>query len=818
MPESTAARRPPAPAQAGAARAHDECTGADGRVRAAWRGLAGALLARPAAALGALQRAADGLLAEQGATFNAFSDAGGAARPWQIDVIPLAVAAAEWQAVAAGVAQRMRLLEAVLADIHGPARFQRDGLLPPALVHANTDFLPLARGISPPGGRHLATYACDLARGPDGRWLVLRDHAQAPAGLGQALENRAITGSLLAADADTHGIPGPARFLERERDAVRALAAHRGEGASVVLLTPGFRSPAYFEHAFLARALGFPLVEGADLTVRERRVFLKTLDGLRPVDVILRRIDEHAADPLEMWTDSLAGVAGLAEAWRSGHVALANGLGTGLAESPALAPILPALCRAALGADLQLASPATLWLGRPADRAAVLRDPSGWLFLPASPRAPAAAARPARLSAPERRRLLEAVAAAPHAWVAQAPLAASTAPCVANRRIANRPVIWRVFASAGPDGPEVLPGGLALVGPPGQPPALWPRGGGTTKDVWIIGLPPAAAMPPPALAAGRPAAAGRNPATEVPGRIGEQLFWLGRYAERTELATRLLRAALRRLSGGSRDEFDACLVLLAGSELVAAPPAADAPDALARLAALAGDPAAADGLPALVARMQANAAAARDRLSDDTWRLIAGFAAELPPAAAAAPGPLLQALDTLVLRLAALAGMQAENMTRGHGWRFLEIGRRLERLNLTAALLATAAANNPDRPALLDPLLEACDSSMTYRRRHWSRPCWPETLDLLAADRANPRALASQTAVLAAEVAQLPGHPEAGLLPDLRALAGRLDALPGTRPAAAGAGPFATGLRREAERFGDLLASHYFTHAVRRVF
>ena len=805
-----------------AAAGWDEMVTPNGHVKSGWEVLAPALAPTQMSNLVERQEAARRMLADQGATFNVYSDVGAASRPWQLDVVPVVVKHDEWLSVAAGIEQRARVLEAFLADMYGPQNLLRDGVIPPALVQSNPAFLQVARGIQPVGGRFLIGYACDLLRGPDGLWRVLRDQTQSTAGLGQVLENRVVSAGLWPSEFSASRIERLGVFYELERHALRGLVPARGDGPNVVVLSPGFRDPAYFEHAYKARTLGFPLVEGADLTVRERRVYLKTLDGLRQVDVIVRRIPDYCADPLETWTKSLVGVPGLAEAWRSGNVALANGLGSGLAESPALLPFMPGLCRAILGEPLKLPFVETWWLGQSAVMREVLANVSRYLIYRTGDHSRREAIHVAKLDQSERQILVEAIRAHPHAYVAQRGLPASTTPAMDGQRLVPRPFVWRTFALVGAEQSIVLRGGLARMGDPDQAPGLWNPQGGLTKDVWVVA---SGEVTGPTISAqsaihAAPVTGVDRPAAEVPSRIAEQLFWLGRYAERLEQSTRMLRSAIRRLTGegleGGDAELGACLALMRHPNLLPLTPKPKAKDFRQKLAAMVTNPKVEDGLPWLFQRLRYNAAGARDRLSDDTWRLFARFDEGHPAEGTISVGSLLQGLDTLILRLAAFSGMQAENMTRGHGWRFLEVGRRVERCRVLVALLSSAEDNNPDDRALLDPLLEIGDSTMTYRRRHFSSPRWLPVIELLTNDPNNPRSLASQVAIIAAQVPNLPGKPDSGLLPQLRATVHSMTALIPHRTGKIQ--PMADEMTKHIESFSDLLTQHYFSHAVRRVF
>lgn len=767
------------------------------------------------------QIAANRILEDQGATINVYSDVG-AARPWEFDVVPMVVPPDEWAKIQVGVEQRAVVLEALLADLYGPGTLMANGILPPALVQSNPDFIPATRSVSPAADRHLGMVACDLLRGGDGQWRVMRDLTGQPAGLGQVHENRSISAALFPEEFNNAEVGLLGSFFEMERHALRALSPKRRDGTTVVVLSPGFTHPAYFEHAYKARLLGFPLVEGADLTVRERRVFLKTLEGLRPVDVILRRIPGNESDPLELWTDSFAGVAGLIEAWRSGNVAIANAPGSGLAGSPAFIPFLPGVCEALLGEELILPHVETWWLGQPDVLGKVTSQIGHFCILPVSADSGIAPVRASKLDASGKRDLLAEIRKHPHAWVAQREVIASTTPSLDGAKLVARPFVWRTFAMCGGRQAVALRGGLGRIGDARQSPVLWQESGGVTKDVWIPA--PGARGGHPVTEVAASSASAQAPvrnrvATEVPSRIGEQLFWLGRYAERLESTTRMLRASLRRHIGegfaAGHGDFDACISLIRRDGLLVALPETNAPNLMDGLLSYGFDPEVDESLPWLLQRLRVNAAGARDRLSDDTWRLFSRFG-EGFEASPRTPSSLTRAIDTLVLHLAAFSGMQAENMTRGHGWRFLEIGRRAERCLFMAALLESASNAGPHQRPILDAVLEIGDSTMTYRRRHLSAPRWEPVIELLVHDAGNPRSIARQIHVLKKETLRLPGDAAMGYLPALRDLTAEMERMSDDGESKSGA--IFPAVIDAIGVYSDRLTEHYFSHASRRVF
>jgi uncharacterized circularly permuted ATP-grasp superfamily protein/uncharacterized alpha-E superfamily protein len=800
--------------------AWNEMTDPAGLNRHHWQSLANRIHRWTGDEKAALSAAATRMIEDLGTTFNVFSDVSGVGQPFELDPIPLVVPPAEWAKVSAGLNQRIRLLDAVLADVYGPQNLMRQGLIPPDLVHSSPSFLHYVRGVQPPGGRFLMTTGCDLVRTPSGAWSVLADHTGNPGGLGQVLENRNVISKLLSEPFDELNISRLGGFLDLERSALQSFALRRGEEANIVFLTPGFRHPSYFEHAYKARLLGFPLVEPADLTVRERRLFLKTLAGLRRIDGVVCRMEEKGIDPLEHWGCRGDCIPGIIEAWRTGNVALANAPGSGFASCPALMPFLPRICRQWFGEDLKLPFVETWWLGQAEVRRRVLEQFHRFVLLTASPHLePLLPLQCSGLSPAARKQWIAAIEERPHDFVVQADVMPSEAPALEARQIRQRPVIWRAFTLNAPEKPVALPGGLARVGKNNRAPQMWPNHAGFTKDVWVP-----QSSETQLTAEVRPARSTRARslnAAEVPSRIAEQLFWVGRYAERIELATRLLRVTLRCISGDSgrlqQDQLGACLALLSGSALMAEGVVIHPSRALKTVAGLIHDPMAGGCIPALTRSLLVNAAAARDRLSDDTWRFFNRLETIVnPPDATPGPTDLLRTLDTLVLHLAAFAGMQAENMTRGQGWRFLEVGRRVERALGALRLLRTAADKGLGEIPLLEPLLETCDSVMTYRRRHFSSPHLDGVIDLIFFDRTNPRSVGYQFEVIHSEVQRFSGNPDFGLMPKIRdqvkELHARFD-----DPAMPDRASFVS-LIASIEVFSDSLTQHFFSHSVRRVY
>lgn len=817
---------------------YDEMVTGNGRLRGHWQTFMSTLGPLDPAVMGVKWEEARRLLHQNGVTYNIYGDPQGMERPWPLDMIPLLIPPGEWEALSAGLAQRARLLNAVLNDVYGPQDLVRRGLIPSAALYADPGFRRVIHGIPVPGNIRLHFYAADLARSPDGRWVVLSDRAQAPSGGGYALENRAVI-TRIHTDALRHcGVEPLPPFFAAFRDMLAGLAP-RSNRPRVVLLTPGPYNETYFEHVYLARHLGITLVEGADLTVRDRHVFVKTLSGLEPVAVILRRLDADFADPLAFRADSSLGVAGLVEAVRAGHVVVANALGSGLVESLSFTSLLPSLCRHLLGEDLALPQLPSRWLGPGVDRAALAGQLDRLVVAPAFASGERAVFG-GDLDGRGRDALLDRIAATPWSTVVQEKPSLSTAPVWDGGRMQPRPLMLRVFLCATPDGGYItMPGGLTRVSPDTGHPVMSMQHGSGSKDTWVLsrqrpgnlGIPgrshPPDFRPPEARAI----------LGDLPSRVADSLFWLGRYAERSEAAVRLLRAAYTRLVDGNQPgaatERGVILWLMAWLGMVPWDLATVGENGSSRalrtaLFAAVFDVNHPNSLRGNVQRMHRTAYTVRDRLSLDLWRVLTQTVRESQQPGGNGPRPdaaaLLLHLDDVMIGLAAQAGLEQESMTRGPGWRFLDMGRRVERaIHALSLMRATRIADagtmpEPEVTARLEVLLELGESFMTYRARYLAEPFTAPVLDLLLLDETNPRALAFQLSALQDHLSHLPQTPDTGVETAANIVAGARLALANpdllTSPEA-----LHTTLDTLAEslpEISNLVAHAYFSHAFAR--
>jgi uncharacterized circularly permuted ATP-grasp superfamily protein/uncharacterized alpha-E superfamily protein len=792
------------------ARRYDELLDGSGAIRPHWKvlfdslaGDAGADVTRRGLEL--TRR----LISENGVTYNVYADPKGADRPWALDPLPLMISAAEWRQIEAGVTQRARLLDALLADLYGPQRLIAEGLVPAELPFGHPNFLWPAHGIVPPGGTWLHIYAADLARAPDGRWWVLADRTQAPSGAGYALENREIIEQVLPDPIRDLGIRKLRGFFAALRlkllDQVDA-----GETPLAVVLTSGPFNETYFEHAYLARQLGVALSEGSDLTVRNDTVYLKTLAGLKRVHAILRRLDDDFCDPLELRSDSALGVPGLLGAVRAGRVVLANALGTGVLESAAWLGFYPGMAERLLGEKLTLPSLATWWCGEPPALEYVLAHLNDLVIKPVYPNQHFEPVFGRALVGPARDAMTARLRTRPYAYVAQEHLALSQAPVLRGTGIsgfAAKAVTIRVYAFATGAGRIVMPGGLARVATDASVNAVTTQHGGASKDIWVLPDPERAA-PIPEASSGPARATARQDLT--PSRLVENLYWMGRYTVRCEDKAELLRATLA--VRVDPQVWGPAVRMCQELDVIA--PDTDPTTSL-------NDEANPHGVVADLRRLSWCASQVRGRLSSGCWQAVTSLQQQLHEGVVAREPPR-QTLDRLLLSLAALAGFSLDDMTQDAGWRLLRIGRRLERLQFVARLLVRhLSADTAKQHGHVEWLLNVCDSLRIYRPRYVASPRLGPALDLLIRDTEHPRALSFQWLAITRDLEELAGLLQQDTTDELEVAIpsltdSQLLVLEGDGPAAAAARLHLAGrlqqLASAAAEASDRLSMRHFSH------
>jgi uncharacterized circularly permuted ATP-grasp superfamily protein/uncharacterized alpha-E superfamily protein len=697
---------------------------------------------------------------ENGITYNIYSDPLGANRPWRIDVVPFLISADEWRFIEAGIIQRAQLLSLVLEDLYGSQSLIANGHFPAALLYANPAFLRPMVGVQVPAHSYLHMLAVDLARSPDGQWWVLSDRTQAPSGSGYALENRTIVSDVLPDLFRSSNVLRLAPFFRAQREALTALA--QCNNPRIVLLTPGPYNETYFEHSYLARYLGFTLVEGADLTVRDRSVFLKTVNGLEQVHVILRRVDDSFCDPLELRSESLLGVPGLVDAIVAGNVKVANALGSGLIETAAIMPFLPGLSRYLTGEKLKLPSVATWWCGQPYALDWVLNHLDSVVVKPAFPSRGMEPVFGAELEQRAKGKLADRLRARPHEYVAQEQIALSNAPVWDKGDLYSRSVVLRAYVLNTGNGWTAIPGGLVRVAELEGSVVSMQRGG-HSKDAWVLWDSPVDTFS--MLHPRNEPVALRRELPGVPSSVADNVFWLGRYVERTESTARIVRSMISRVRRANPAELR-CLIRLHGcleSRQSKLPKIRrkriTSLQFEQELISLITDVKRTDSLASAMAEVSRVGGTVRERLSADMVYLIGQLrnSIKIEPHTTFLEYPAM--LTGCLELLSAFSGMERENINRGVGWLFLGIGRRLERaIYLTRQLREiTTPLGEQDWP-LLECLLEVADSSMTYRSRYYTTLQPLAVLDVLMADETNPRSLDFQLTHLVRLYEQLPRH------------------------------------------------------------
>ena len=766
---------------------------------------------------------------EDGVTYNVYSDPNRSSQSWSLELLPFIVSREDWNQIEAGIVQRAQLLSAILRDIYGEQSLLKKGLLPPALVFGNPGYLRPLHGVEPVGGRFLHIVGFDLARGPDGRWWVVGQRTQAPSGLGYALQNRILVSRLFPDAFRGMRVQRLASSFRRLLETWNRLAPRqKGEPPRIVLLTPGPYSETYFEHAYLARYLGIPLVEGNDLTVRNARVYLRTLHGLRRVHGILRRLDDAWCDPLELRADSALGVPGLLQAVRAGEVLVSNAIGSSFLESHAVHGFLPAIAHHMLGTELMLPARHSWWCGEEAARRDALEHLDRALIRASHPGAIASPESDAEGMPVDLADVRGKIEADPELYTVQSYLPFSQTPTWRPDILAPRVAVIRVYAMADADGGwHALPGGLTRIGERQKDVSM--QRGGRSADTWVI---TSGEVDTDTLLDRRSRRDDVQRRRIVTSRAAENLFWMGRYTERTDNAVRTAHAVLSALQG---NETLLPSVLGAIAEVCTwlglvpegVPPPAASPRVFVRtmLAALRdriGARSVAFDLGALIA----NAAQLRDRLALENWHLIdrtaRTFAQALPHSD---PTPsvddALAALAEAGTGIRAITGVQADGMTRDDGWRLLTIGRQIERLTTTASVqIALFESDAVSVETGFELALALFDSTITYRSRYPGRQDLDALIDLLVLDGSNPRASACTVELLAREILALLESTGAAGLPAGNGLAaGDLGALLAQLLVRDGEGRWtamvelATRMRAWAYELSDWIELHYFAHS-----
>lgn len=745
-----------------------------GRPRAHWQPFIDSLLNERPEQLRKRMESVQRQVQENGVTYNVYADTHGLQRPWDLDALPLVMPPDEWQHIAAGVAQRATLLNQILLDIYGEQQLIKSGQLPPALVYGHDGFLRDCVGMPHDDNIALHSYAVDIARAPNGQWWVVSDRTQAPTGAGYALENRTIISSAFPKLFRELNVERLSGFFISMRDslahwgrrvAMRQAAAvpditplGAAESPLVVILTPGPYNETYHEQSFLAGYLGYPLVQGNDLTVRNGVVWLKTIAGLKPVHAILRRIDDDYCDPLEFNAASLLGVAGLADVARRGNVLIANALGSNLLQSGALLGFLPKLCESLLDEELRMPSVATWWCGEPAAMEYVTENLESLVIKPAYPQMQTPPVFGEDLNAAQKTELIQQLQANPSHYIAQEQVAISQAPTLIPHQsmgkpsasIQSRAVSLRVYAFATPNGYAIMPGGLARVASARDARVVTMQRGGTSKDIWVR-----SPYVQPALSLMTKINFSQDLVREntlLSSRMAENLFWYGRYSVRNLQKSMMLRMTVQALMEYAEDEregeWPTIQALCHWFQLL--PKTSDkqalgllddeALEPLLIKAVFSSDP---HSLASGIQQHYQQAFNLRERISTNHWQTVNALLTQFTqqPQRNDLQEVLLQ-LDNAIQHFVAISGFAMDWMSRDLGWRFMSLGRRIERLQFMSRLLSLAL-QMPSH-SNLDWVLDITNNLVTYRARYAAKPEWMPILDLLLLDEQNPNSVVFQ--------------------------------------------------------------------------
>lgn len=709
------------------------------------------------------------LIHDNGITYNVYRESEADNRPWTMDMLPLVLSGKEFRILESALSQRAHLLNLILQDVYGRQTLLQGGKMHPFLVFGNPSFLRPCHGLLPPKAKHIQLYAADLARSPDGSWWVLADRVEAASGLGYAMENRMLMSRLFPKITRENDITALQPFMQEFCEHVESLASRNKDNPNVALLTSGPYNETYFEQSFLARNLGYTLAEGDDLTVRDNRLYMKTIGGVQPVDVLLRRVDSAWADPLELRNESLLGVPGLVNAVRQGNLSVANGLGSGFVETSAMLAFLPWFCGNFLGENLELPSVATWWCGEKSEKKYVFEHlhelavkPTFWGGNSKTHFGPL-------MSAGELQELRGKIEKQPELYCGQEIVSNATVPVTKDSGMDSRHFLLRVFLIPSDDGWKIMPGGLARYAASPDDLTVSMQSGGESKDTWVL-LQESKKTHRPIPANKRETIQIRRNTNDLPSRTANNLFWLGRYIERSESLTRLIHTTCSLIIDETAEAQSVAVpfieqVMAVGedSSTLILPDTGElnlqATEAIL-LKAIYEE----ENPESLISNLYAIARAAekvKERLSVDTWKRVQkvrglGMNIGHTPLSVTEEETMVL-LEQVLDELTSFTGNVMDNMTRSQGWRFLQLGRRIERgLSISFLLKSAFTHAQVKDERLLSYLLIWADSVITYRRRYLNHLQATSVMDLLCFDTSNPRSLAFQAESLRELLSLLP--------------------------------------------------------------
>lgn len=716
------------------------------------------------------QNRLDSLVQENGITYNVYQEDKSNQRPWSMDMLPLVLEAHELKSLEASLSQRAHLLNVILGDVYGRQTLLRSGGMHPYLLYANPSFHHPCHGLLPNRHRHIQIYSADITRSPSGKWWVLGDRVENPSGLGYALANRMLSSRLFPQIMQSVEVSSLQPFINAFTGLVESLTPYRADQPNVALLTPGPNNQTYFEQSFLARNLGYTLAEGADLAVRNNQLFMKTIGGVQRVDVLLRRSDTSWTDPLELRSDSTIGIPGLLNAVRQGNLSIANSLGSGVVENTATLAFLPWHCRNFLGESLEIPSVATWWCGQPSERKYVIENIDKLAIKPTFWQKPHRSYFGPSLAAEEKEELIARINHRPEQYCGQEIVSNATLPAARNgQNLEPRNFQLRVFLVAFENGWRMMPGGFARYSYATNDPSVAQQKGGESKDTWVLQSKTAKTQKRQSINVSTSKI--RRHSNDLPSRSADNLFWLGRYIERAESLARFCQTLWTILIEESSHEHqhvalpfleqiipyedDSKNYLLPDSQQLDIQKTEDA------IINALFDERSSTSLISNFNAIERTAAKVKERLSSDTWKRLAAMRDIARKSSSknhsVYDDNTAQLLDRSLEALSSFIGNLMENTTRTQGWRFLQLGRRIERGIATANILRSSFVNHTQGDEdLILKLLAWGDSAMTYRRRYLNTFTEINALDVLCLDSDNPRSLAFQAQELQQILTQLP--------------------------------------------------------------
>jgi len=712
------------------------------------------------------------LLKENGVTYNIYGDPNGLNRPWKLDNIPFLISKEEWTSIETGLSQRAQLLNFILEDIYGKRKLIKEGILPMELIYNHAGFLRQCSGIRQTGKHQLVLYSADIAKSTKGKIWVVNDRTQAPSGSGYALENRTTMTRVIPELFDGLKVRHLSPYFNALRNGLNEIAPHRNLNPRIVILTPGSSNETYFEHSYLSSHLGFTLVQGNDLIVKDNFVWLKTMGGLERVDVILRRVDDIYCDPLELKADSQLGIPGLLQCVRSGNVSLANPLGSSVLENPGLMPFLQPIARYFLNEDLILPTIASWWCGQPRELQYVLENIKTLVIKKIHRNATGSSSIDgASLSASQLESCKQQIRLNPSLYVGQEKVEISLSPSLIEGRIVPQKVLFRSFLVSNQNEYVAMSGGLVRSSADAGNFLISSQTGGFSKDAWIISPEPGRVLN---VLKETPETFVETYNDMLPSHAAENLFWVGRYTERLLGNARFLRTVMQFLAEGNKlitdinrqternllEAFTKYSYTLPGfmgedTDEIFADPWKDLKDVLFNEKRTGG-------IKYNFLQFHKAIHEVRDHWSTDTWRVIRGMEEGLQngiPLSHHGHLQMIHNLDNLITSVVAFIGLNRESISREQGWIMLDVGRKIEQSLLVITMLRTNLVKKYSEQVeynLQQSVLMSNEGLVNYRYKY-RRPLQNLlVIDLLVFDPNNPRSVTYQVVRLKSYLQNLP--------------------------------------------------------------